>query len=186
MQVYSLKPFFISQWFPCSTFSFFIPSFASLFFYPRLAQAGIQDTTTFDSMVPFACSFSGGSDLISMDYMRDGTTGYMYGNSESLQILSNQVPRVNITLNTLLAPSGISFRGIWIRSDSTNRYIKPKHQVHISNSAISTTLQSSEFRSNGYSSGLPYGVRLAVSTRLSNSFPNEEYCFHSVLTCLEP
>lgn len=137
-------------------------------------------------MVPFACSISGGSDLVSMDYMRDGTTEYMYGNSESLQILSSQVPRINITLNTLLATSVISFRGIWIRSDSANRYIKSKALSSYSCSAISTTLQSSEFRSTGYSSVLPYGVKLAVGARLGNSFPNEEYCFRAVLTCLEP
>ena len=156
------------------------------FFVLRLAQAGIQKTTTFSAMVPFTFSISGGSDLVSMGYTRDGSRGNMYGTSESLLILSNQVPRVNVALNTLLAPRGISSRGIWIRSDSMNRYIKSKTLSSYSSSAISTTLQSSEFRSTGYSSVLPYGVKLAVGARLGNSFPNEEYCFRAVLTCLEP
>ena len=67
-------------------------------------QAGIQNITTFNATVPFTCSFSGGSDLVSMDYTRNGSTGIMLGTSESLLISSNQVPRVNVTLNTLLAP----------------------------------------------------------------------------------
>lgn len=155
------------------------------FFVLRLAQAGIQNTTTFSATVPLTCSFSGGSDLVSMGYTRDGSRGNMYGTSESLLILSNQVPRVNVALNTLLAPRGISFRGVWIRSDSMNRYIKSKTSSSYSNAAISTTLQSSEFRSNGYVSGIPYGVKLAVSANLSNSLPNEEYRFQVILSCLE-
>jgi len=110
----------------------------------------------------------------------------MSGTSELLLISSNQVPRINVSLNTLLAPSGISFRGIWIRSDSTNQYIKSKTSSSYSNSPISTILQPSNFRSHGYSSGLPYGVKLIVSANLSNSFPNDEYRFQVVLTCLEP
>ena len=160
--------------------------FAVQFYAPSLVQAGIQDTTTFNATVPFTFSFSGGSDLVSMDYTRNGNTGIMLGTSESLLISSNQVPRINVSLNTLLAPSGISFRGIWIRSDSTNRYIKSKSSSSYSNSPVSTILQLSDLRSNGYVSGLPYGVKLTVSANLSNSFPNDEYRFQVVLTCLEP
>ncbi|WP_156779365.1 hypothetical protein [Synechococcus sp. BL107] len=156
------------------------------FYVPTFAQAGIQDTTTFNATVPFTCSFSGGSDLVSMDYTRNGSTGIMAGTSESLLISSNQVPRVNVTLNTLLAPSGIGFRGIWIRSDNTNRIMKNKTSSSYSNSPISTILQPSNFRSHDYSSGLPYGIKLTVSANLSNSFPNDEYRFQVVLTCLEP
>ena len=159
---------------------------ASLFFTPRFAQASIQNTTTFNATVPFTCSFSGGSDLVSMDYTRSGSTGIMLGTSESLLISSNQVPRINVSLNTLLAPSGISFRGIWIRSDSTNRYIKSKTSSSYSNSPVSTILQPSNLTSHDYVSGLPYGVKLTVSANLSNSFPNDEYLFQVVLTCLEP
>ena len=159
---------------------------ASLFLSPRLVQAGIQNTTTFNAMVPFTCSFSGGSDLVSMDYTRNGSTGIMLGTSESLLISSNQVPRINVALNTLLSPYGISFRGIWIRSDATNQYINSKTSSSYSNSPISAILQPSSLTSHDYVSGLPYGVKLTVSANLSNSFPNDEYRFQVVLTCLEP
>ena len=178
------KTHFLSDFYRLSIF--LCLACASLIFSPRFVQAGIQNITTFNATVPFTCSFSGGSDLVSMGYTRNGSTGIMSGTSELLLISSNQVPRINVSLNTLLAPSGISFRGIWIRSDSTNRYIKSKTSSSYSNSPISTILQPSNFRSHGYSSGLPYGVKLIVSANLSNSFPNDEYRFQVVLTCLEP
>jgi len=178
-KTYSLSDFYRYSIFLCLTCS-------SLIFSPRLVQASIQNTTTFNATVPFTCSFSGGSDLVSMDYTRNGSTGMMLGTSESLLISSNQVPRINVTLNTLLAPYGISFRGIWIRSDATNRYIKSKTSSSYSNSPVSTILQPSNLTSHDYVSGLPYGVKLTVSANLSNSFPNDEYRFQVVLTCLEP
>ena len=178
------KTHFLSDFYRLSIFLCLACS--SLIFSPRFVQAGIQNTTMFNATVPFTCSFSGGSDLVSMDYTRNGNTGIMLGTSDSLLISSNQVPRISVNLNTLLAPSGISFRGIWIRSDSTNRYIKSKSSSSYSNSPVSTILQSSDLRSNGYVSGLPYGVKLTVSANLSNSFPNDEYRFQVVLTCLEP
>ncbi len=178
------KTHFLSDFYRLSIF--LCLACASLIFSPRLAKAGIQNTTTFNATVPFTCSFSGGSDLVSMDYTRNGNTGLLLGTSESLLISSNQVPRINVTLNTLLAPYGISFRGIWIRSVAANKSIKSKISSSYSNSPVSTILQSSDLRSNGYVSGFPYGVKLTVSANLSNSFPNDEYRFQVVLTCLEP
>ena len=148
--------------------------------------AAIDDRTTFKATVPFTCSFSGGSDVVEMEYTRNGTSGLMMGVSDPLTITSNQSPRILMTLNTLEAPMNISFRGVWLRSVQRNQNITYRIGSSLQNSPISTNILPSKFNQFGFVAGHPYDVTLTVSATLKNYLPFEEYRFDVVLTCLEP
>ena len=149
-------------------------------------KAAIEDVTKFKATVPFTCSFSGGSDLVEMEYSRTGTSGLMMGVSDPLSITSNQVPRIMMTLNTIKAPMNISFRGAWIRSVQRNQNIAYKTTGSLQNSPISIYIWPSKFDEFGFVAGQAYDVTLTVSATLKNYLPFEEYQFDVVLTCLEP
>ena len=150
------------------------------------ARADIQDTTTFASTVPFTCSFSGGSDLVEMDFTRNGNSGIMSGTSDSLMVQANLRPRIQVALNTILAPHNIYFRGVWVRSASTGQTIQSKHSSSISNAPISTIIPVSKLNQHGFVANQSYGLKLTTSASLLNSYPFDEYRFEVVLTCLEP
>ena len=149
-------------------------------------NASIDDVTTFNATVPFTCSFSAGSDVVEMEYSRNGTSGLMMGTSDALSITSNQVPRIMMTLNTIKAPMNISFRGAWIRSVQRNQNIAYKTTGSLQNSPISINIWPSKFDEFGFVAGQAYDVTLTVSANLKNYLPFEEYQFDVVLTCLEP
>ena len=151
-------------------------------------NAAIEDVTSFNATVPFACSFSGGSDVVEMAYTKNdnGSSGLLLGTSEALSITSNQLPRLSVTLNTVLAPRNIGFRGVFIRSIQQNRQIQSKTTGSVSNAPISTTISASKFSQFGFATDSSYDINLTVSALLSNSFPFEEYQFDVLLTCLAP
>lgn len=140
----------------------------------------------FTGTVPFTCSFSSGSDLVEMEYNRTGNTGSLLGTSDVLNITTNKVPRVNVSLNTINPPRPISFRYVGLRADSTNILFKNATSSSLSNNPITTVVQPSQLLGQGYVAGVPFGIKLIVSATLSNSFPNESYQFQIVLDCLDP
>ncbi|QNJ27582.1 hypothetical protein SynSYN20_03291 [Synechococcus sp. SYN20] len=140
----------------------------------------------FTGTVPFACSFSGGGELVEMEYSRTGNTGSLLGTSDVLNITTNKVPRVNVSLNTINPPRPIAFRYVGLRADSTNILFKNATSSSLSNNPITTVVQPSQLLGQGYAAGSPFGIKLIVSATLSNSFPNELYQFQVVLDCLDP
>lgn len=140
----------------------------------------------FTGTVPFACSFSGGGELVEMEYNRTGNTGSLLGTSDVLNITTNKVPRVNVSLNTINPPRSIPFRYVGLRADSTNILFKNTTSSSLSNNPITTVVQPSQLLGQGYVTGSPFGIKLIVSATLSNSFPNELYQFQLVLDCLDP
>ena len=171
-----------SQWFRC----LMVLISLALCSVPHRVNAAIDDVTTFQGSVPFTCSFSGGSDVVEMEYSRNGTSGMMIGRSDVMSIMSNQVPRVRMTLETVKAPLNISFRGVWLRSVQKNQNIAYKTTSSLQNSSISTNIQPSKFNQFDLVAGNAYDVTLTVSANLKNYLPFEEYRFDVVLTCLEP
>ena len=171
-----------SQLFRCLTVLIFL----ALCSMPRRVHASFDDLTTFNGIVPFTCSFSGGSDEVLMEYTRNGTSGMMIGRSDVLSITSNRVPRILMTLDTIKAPMNISFRGVWLRSVQRNQNITYKTTSSLQNSPISTNIYPSKFNQFGFAVGQPYEVTLTVSANLKIYVPFEEYQFDVILTCLEP
>lgn len=162
-----------------SFFCFLIPSMLS-------SVMASNNVTTFNAAVPFNCLFSGGSELVNMEFSRNGSHGIMLGTSDTLMMQSNQVPRLNVSLNTILAPYPISFRGVWVKSNETNLNLQYKTSSSLANTPIEMTLPVSKFRDNGYVAGQPYGLNLTVSANLRWAYPNEQYKWQVVLTCLAP
>ena len=160
--------------------------FLALCSMPRRVHAAFYELTTFNGIVPFTCSFSGGSDEVQMEYTRNGTSGIMMGRSDVLSITSNRVPRILMTLETIKAPMNISFRGVWLRSVQRNQNITYKTTSSLQNSPISTNIYPSKFNQFGFAVGQPYEVTLTVSANLKIYVPFEEYQFDVILTCLEP
>lgn len=173
---------FYSQWFRClPVLICFAPYLA-----PHRVDAAIDNVTAFQGTVPFTCSFSGGSDVVEMEYSRNGTSGLMIGRSDVLSITSNRVPRILMTLDTIKAPMNISFRGVWLRSVQRNQNIAYKTTSSMQNSPISTNIFPSKFNQFGFEVGQAYEATLTVSANLKNYLPFEEYQFDVTLTCLEP
>ena len=171
-----------SQWLRC----FLLLIASALCYVPHRVNAAIDDVTTFQGTVPFTCSFSGGSDVVEMEYSRNGTSGLMIGRSDVLSITSNRVPRILMTLDTIKAPMNISFRGVWLRSVQRNQNIAYKTTSSLQNSPISTNIFPSKFNQFGFDVGQAYEATLTVSANLKNYLPFEEYEFDVTLTCLEP
>ena len=157
----------------------------------RVGFAAINNSTAFSGTVPFICAFSGGSDNVEMSYTRNndqpgsGGTGLLLGTSEPLSIESNKVPRLGVTLNSVLVPRTVSFRGVWVRSLATNRTIQNATSSSLSNNPVTTIIPSSKLIENSYTVGQQNDVTLTVSATLRNSFPFEQYQFDVVLTCLD-
>lgn len=170
------------QWFRCSLVLLSL----ALYSVPHRVNAAIDDVTTFQGTVPFTCSFSGGSDVVEMEYTRNGTSGLMIGSSDVLSITSNRVPRILMTLDTIKAPLSINFRGVWLRSVQRNQNIAYKTLSGSNNSPISTNIYPSKFNQLGFTAGQAYETTLTVSANLKNYVPFEEYQFDVLLTCLEP
>ena len=160
--------------------------FLALCSTPRRVHAAFYELTAFNGIVPFTCSFSGGSDEVQMEYTRNGTSGMMIGRSDVLSITSNRTPRILMTLDTIKAPMNISFRGVWLRSVQRNQNITYKTTSSLQNSPISTNIYPSKFNQFGFAVGQPYEVTLTVSANLKIYVPFEEYQFDVILTCLEP
>ena len=171
-----------SQWFRC----LLVLISLAICSMPRRVHGAIDDLTTFNGIVPFTCSFSGGSDVVEMEYSRNGTSGMMIGRSDVLSITSNRVPRILMTLETIKAPMNISFRGVWLRSVQKNQNIAYKTTSSLQDSPISTNIYPSKFNQFDFVAGNAYDVSLTVSANLTNYLPFEEYRFDVVLTCLEP
>ena len=171
-----------SQWFRC----LLVLIALALYSMPHRVNAAIDDVTTFQGTVPFTCSFSGGSDVVEMEYSRNGTSGIMIGRSDVLSITSNRVPRILMILDTIKAPLNISFRGVWLRSVQRNQNIAYKTTSSLQNSPISTNIFPSKFNQFGFDVGQAYEATLTVSANLKNYLPFEEYQFDVTLTCLEP
>lgn len=157
----------------------------------KVGSAAIQLPATFSGTVPFSCEFSGGSDNVEMSYTRNndqpgvGGTGLLMGTSEPLSIESNKVPRLGVTLNSVLVPRTVSFRGVWLRSLATNRTIQNATSSSLGNDPIATIIPSSKLIENDYVVGQQNDVTLTVSATLRNSYPYEVYQFDVVLTCLD-
>ena len=157
----------------------------------KVGSAVLEDSTTFSGTVPFTCSFSGGSDNVEMSYTRNndqpgsGGTGLILGTSDPLSIESNKVPRLGVTLNSVLIPRPVSFRGVWVRSLATNRTIQNATSSSLSNDPIATIIPRSKLIENSYTVGQQNEIALTVSATLSNSFAFAEYQFDVVLTCLD-
>ena len=171
-----------SQWLRC----FLLLIASALCYMPHRVNAATDNVTAFQGTVPFTCSFSGGSDVVEMEYSRNGTSGLMIGRSDVLSITSNRVPRILMTLDTIKAPMNISFRGVWLRSVQRNQNIAYKTTSSLQNSPISTNIFPSKFNQFGFDVGQAYEATLTVSANLKNYLPFEEYEFDVTLTCLEP
>ena len=160
-------------------------------FDAKVGSAAIEDSTTYSGTVPFTCSFSGGSDNVEMSYTRNndqpgsGGTGLILGTSDPLSIESNKVPRLGVTLNSVLVPRPVSFRGVWVRSLATNRTIQNATSSSLSNDPISTIIPRSKLIENSYTVEQQNEITLTVSATLSNSFAFADYQFDVVLTCLD-
>ena len=140
----------------------------------------------FNGTVPFNCAFTGGSDMVEMEFTRNGSYGVMLGTADVLTIQSNMIPNLHVELNTILAPQPISFRGIWIRSVATNRYIRYKTSSSYSNDPVDMTISSSLLEDNEFVKDRPYDIKIQVSANLPWAYPNQLYSWQAILTCLSP
>ena len=127
-----------------------------------------------------------GGDLVGMGYNCNGNAGSLLGTSEAISINSNQVPCLNVRLNTINLPRPISFRYVVISVNRISILIQNTTSPSFLNVPIATPVHSSILVNQGYVFGNVFGIELGVGATQCNSFPSKLNQFRIYLDCLDP